>query len=160
MKRIWVVQLVGPSVTVEVLMRKLVLPIIVLVWMMPGPLATAAEPASAAAPASKGDDEKTKVENFKPDQKSSKGYVAYAGKRLDYDAYAGTLIVHLKDWDDVPQNANKEEKVGPAEASMFYVAYFKSGAPSDHRPVTFLFNGGPVPPPSGCTWVHLDPSAS
>jgi carboxypeptidase C (cathepsin A) len=62
------------------------------------------------------------------------------------------LVVHLPDWDDVPQNANKEDKLGPAEASMFYVAYFKSGAPSGQRPVTFLFNGGPG---SSTVWLHM-----
>jgi len=71
---------------------------------------------------------------------------------MDYDAYAGTLVVHLKDWDDVAQNANKDDKVGPAEASMFYVAYFKSGVPSAKRPVTFLFNGGPG---SSTVWLHI-----
>ncbi len=93
-----------------------------------------------------------KIETFKPEQQSSKGTMTFSGKRLDYDAYAGTLVVHLKDWDDVPQNANKEDKIGPAEASMFYVAYFKSGAPSAERPVTFLFNGGPG---SSTVWLHM-----
>ena len=71
-----------------------------------------------------------KIITFKPELQASKGTVTLAGKRLDYDAYAGTLVVHLKGYDDVPQNINKEDKIGPAEASMFYVAYFKSGAPS------------------------------
>ena len=35
-------------------------------------------------------------------------------------------------------------KAGPKpEASMFYTAYFKQGAPAAGRPITFLFNGGP-----------------
>ena len=47
--------------------------------------------------------------------------------RIDYDAYAGTLVVHPKGWDDVPQNAPKDEDKNPRpEASMFYVAYFKT----------------------------------
>jgi len=93
-----------------------------------------------------------KIETFKPEQQPSKGTVTFSGKRMDYDAYAGTLVVHLKDWDDVAQNANKDDKVGPAEASMFYVAYFKSGVPSAKRPVTFLFNGGPG---SSTVWLHI-----
>jgi carboxypeptidase C (cathepsin A) len=93
-----------------------------------------------------------KIETFKPEQQPSKGTVTFSGRRTEYDAYAGTLVVHLKDWDDVAQNANKDDKVGPAEASMFYVAYFRSGVPSAERPVTFLFNGGPG---SSTVWLHM-----
>jgi carboxypeptidase C (cathepsin A) len=32
---------------------------------------------------------------------------------------------------------------GERQASMFYVAYVRDGAPRDRRPVTFVFNGGP-----------------
>jgi carboxypeptidase C (cathepsin A) len=96
--------------------------------------------------------EESKLVTFKPEQQASKGTVSVAGRRVDYDAYAGTLVVHLKGYDDVPQNANKEDKVGPAEASMFYVAYLKSGASSAQRPITFLFNGGPG---SSTVWLHM-----
>ncbi len=96
--------------------------------------------------------EDSKIVTFKPEQQASKGSVTVGGKRLDYDAYAGTFVIHLKGYDDVPQNANKEDKVGPAEASMFYAAYFKSGVPSTQRPITFLFNGGPG---SSTVWLHM-----
>ena len=112
-----------------------------------------AAPASAdtvVAAALKSED--SKIVTFKPEQQASKGSVTVAGKRLDYDAYAGTFVVHLKGYDDVPQNANKDDKVGPAEASMFYAAYFKSGVPSAQRPITFLFNGGPG---SSTVWLHM-----
>ena len=75
------------------------------------------------------------------------------GNPINYDAYAGTLVVHPKGWDDVPQNnPDKDPKNQPAEASMFYVAYFKSGAKDTQRPVTFLFNGGPG---SSTMWLHM-----
>jgi carboxypeptidase C (cathepsin A) len=118
--------------------------------------ATTLQPAASAsadaviAAAVKSED--SKIVTFKPEQQASKGSVTVAGKRLDYDAYAGTFVVHLKGYDDVPQNANKDDKVGPAEASMFYAAYFKSGAPSAQRPITFLFNGGPG---SSTVWLHM-----
>jgi carboxypeptidase C (cathepsin A) len=35
---------------------------------------------------------------------------------------------------------------------MFYAAYFRDGAPSANRPITFLFNGGPG---SSSLWLHL-----
>ena len=96
--------------------------------------------------------EEPKIVTFKPELQASKGTVTVAGKRLDYDAYAGTFVVHLKGYDDVPQNANKDDKIGPAEAAMFYAAYFKSGAASAQRPITFLFNGGPG---SSTVWLHM-----
>jgi len=114
--------------------------------------AWSAESTTTTTSTLKDKEEAVKIETFKPEQQASKGTVSFAGKRLDYDAYAGTFVVHLKDWDDVPQNANKEDKIGPAEASMFYVAYFKSGVPSAQRAVTFLFNGGPG---SSTVWLHM-----
>ncbi len=35
---------------------------------------------------------------------------------------------------------------------MFYVAYFKKGAPAADRPITFLYNGGPG---SSSVWLHM-----
>jgi len=67
-----------------------------------------------------------KPEQFKAEEQRSKGSVTVGGKQVAYDAVAGTLVVHPKGWDDVPQNADPNEKSQPAEASMFYVAYFKS----------------------------------
>lgn len=96
--------------------------------------------------------EEAKRLTFTPELQASKGSVTVSGKRLDYDAYAGTLVVHLKGYDDVPQNADKDDKIGPAEASMFYAAYFKSGVPNGRRPITFLFNGGPG---SSSLWLHM-----
>jgi carboxypeptidase C (cathepsin A) len=116
------------------------------------PLTAAEAGAAPSATATSGKGDEAKLVTFKPEEQASKGSVTVGGKRVDYDAYAGTLVVHLKDYDDVPQNANKEDKVGPAEASMFYAAYFKSGEPSARRPITFLFNGGPG---SSTVWLHM-----
>ncbi|MGD0567195.1 MAG: peptidase S10 [Candidatus Sulfotelmatobacter sp.] len=91
-------------------------------------------------------------EQFKPEQQQSKGSVTIGGNVINYDAIAGTLIVHPKDWDDVPQNADPDPKNKPAEASMFYVAYFKSDNKGAPRPVTFLYNGGPG---SSTVWLHM-----
>jgi carboxypeptidase C (cathepsin A) len=97
--------------------------------------------------------------HFMPEQQASKGSVTVDSHHIDYDAYAGTLVVHPKDWDDVPQNAPPDEDKNPRpEASMFYVAYIKTpdknaadkgAAP---RPLTFLFNGGPG---SSTVWLHM-----
>ena len=61
--------------------------------------------------------ETAKPEQFKSEQQQTKGAVTIGGKTIDYDAYAGTLIVHPKDWDDVPQNADPDPKNKAAEAA-------------------------------------------
>jgi carboxypeptidase C (cathepsin A) len=103
-----------------------------------------------------------KFEPFKPEEKMSTGTVTIGGQSISYQAIAGTLVIHPKDWDDVPRDP-KTDKNGPpngpedaegknptAEASMFYVAYFKNGG--GPRPLTFLYNGGPG---SSTMWLHM-----
>ena len=102
-----------------------------------------------------------KFQPFKPESVSSNGSVTVGGQSISYQAVAGTLVVHPKDWDDVPRDpkadrANSgagddgEAKNPSAEASMFYVAYFKNGG--GNRPVTFVYNGGPG---SATVWLHM-----
>src|SRR5690242_12512195 len=104
-------------------------------------------PGSPPSPADK--PEPHRFEPFKPEAVSSNGSVTVDGKSITYQAIAGTLVVHPKDWDDVPRDP-ATDKPGPddgegknptAEASMFYVAYFKDGgkdtAGKGSRPVTF-----------------------
>jgi carboxypeptidase C (cathepsin A) len=108
-------------------------------------------------------------EPFKPESVTTSGSVTIGGRAIAYQAVAGTLIVHPKGWDDVPRDPNAD-KAAPAaaaaaaaggteaaaaantnaEASMFYVAYFRSGA--GPRPLTFLYNGGPG---SSTMWLHM-----
>jgi carboxypeptidase C (cathepsin A) len=90
-----------------------------------------------------------KTAHFESDEVHSTGSVRTGLLSVSYEAVAGTLIVHPKGWDD----ASKEKTGNPdAEASMFYVAYFKKGANPGERPVTFLFNGGPG---SSTVWLHM-----
>ena len=131
-----------------------------------GAVARAAEPREAAdkavqdaAPAP--GDAKGKFEPFKPEARTSTGTVNVGGQSISYQAIAGTLIVHPKGWDDVPRDSKDKEEAGSgaegepknpsAEASVFYVAYFKTGS-SAARPLTFLFNGGPG---SASLWLHM-----
>jgi carboxypeptidase C (cathepsin A) len=103
-----------------------------------------------------------KFEPFKSESKTSTGSVTVGGQTIAYQAVAGTLIVHPKGWDDVPHDpkadkedsspGNEGEGHNPtAEASMFYVAYFKNNGGTT-RPVTFLYNGGPG---SATVWLHM-----
>jgi carboxypeptidase C (cathepsin A) len=64
--------------------------------------------------------------------------VSIAGHSYKYTATAGTLII-------------RDDKNQP-QASVFYVAYTLDGTKADHRPVTFLYNGGPG---SSSVWLHM-----
>ena len=110
----------------------------------------ATAPAPAPAPVSA--DAAAAGDSFKPEEKFSDGSVSVGGQRIDYQAVTGTLVVHPKGWDDVPQNADKDAKGTQPEASMSYVAYLKMGARAAQRPITFLYNGGPG---SSTVWLHM-----
>jgi carboxypeptidase C (cathepsin A) len=61
-----------------------------------------------------------------------------AGRPVAYTATAGTLTLR--------------DDEGKPTASMFYVAYTTDDAHGAHRPVTFLYNGGPG---SSTMWLHM-----
>ena len=66
------------------------------------------------------------------------GSVVINGQTIRYTATAGTLLL-------------RNDKNEPT-ASMFYVAYTKDGSNPTHRPLTFLYNGGPG---SSSIWLHM-----
>jgi len=80
------------------------------------------------------------VSNYKIPQKSTTyGNVTVEGKRINYEAVAGTLV--LKNKEDSPT------------ISMSYIAYFKNDDKNgDQRPITFIYNGGPG---SSTIWLHM-----
>jgi carboxypeptidase C (cathepsin A) len=101
----------------------------------------------------------------RPDS-TTEGTVTVGGQPIEYRAVAGTLTVGSSDAQDAtlgldgqmlpdsgekPPDAAKPDEA-PATARMFYVAYFKKGAASETRPVTFLYNGGPG---SSTMWLHM-----
>ncbi|MEO8746110.1 MAG: peptidase S10 [Rhodanobacter sp.] len=91
---------------------------------------------------------------FTPSQTTSTGSVSIAGHRIDYQAVAGTLVVHAKGWDETAAKSDGDaaKKNPDATASMFYTAYFKRQANASRRPITFLFNGGPG---SSTVWLRM-----
>jgi carboxypeptidase C (cathepsin A) len=134
---------------------------------MMGAASLSAAPGAAGSPDKKPDADSEKPEGgkfepFKPESTTSTGTVTIGGQAITYQAVAGTLIVHPKGWDDVPRDPKSDkENAGPgeeggegknptAEASVFYVAYFKSGG--GPRPVTFFYSGGPG---SATLWLHM-----
>ena len=64
--------------------------------------------------------------------------IVLGGHTIHYTATAGTLLLRN----------DQNQPVG----SMFYVAYTEDGANASHRPVTFLYNGGPG---SSSVWLHM-----
>lgn len=77
--------------------------------------------------------------NFKNPHKSvTQGSVIVEGKKINYEATAGTLV--LKNKQDTPT------------ISMSYVYYAKSDENPSKRPITFIYNGGPG---SSTIWLHM-----
>jgi carboxypeptidase C (cathepsin A) len=91
---------------------------------------------SANADAAKKEEPKSKKLEAK--QSESEGTVTIGGKRIDYKAVAGTILL--------------DDKKDEPTASIFYAAYFRKDAKSEHRPITFLYNGGPG---SATVWLHM-----
>ncbi|HEV2594435.1 MAG TPA: peptidase S10 [Sphingomicrobium sp.] len=115
-------------------------------------------PRAEGAPQKEGD--ATTKEFFHPTETHSSGTVTIGGQAIPYDAIAGTLVVHAKEWEDTDKleadsegsNADKDKKAPKPEASIYYTAYVRQGAPAAGRPITFLFNGGPG---SSSIWLHM-----
>jgi len=126
-------------------------------YMIGGTLAVAAVAmvALVAADAPKGESKADLYSGkfFKSEESVTTGSV----NGISYQAVAGTLVVHEKDWNDVAQNGGSKNPDAKAdesspEASMFFVYYSKRGESPENRPITFLYNGGPG---SSTVWLHM-----
>jgi carboxypeptidase C (cathepsin A) len=101
-----------------------------------------------------------------PPDSTTLGTVDLGGQHIAYTAIAGTITVGATDTDDaqlgpdgkplpgsqLALSAPKEPADAAPVAHMFYVAYFKTGAPAQDRPITFFYNGGPG---SSTMWLHM-----
>jgi carboxypeptidase C (cathepsin A) len=137
-------------------------PLVLLLAVLAAGAAGAAEPGKAPQ-SPKGEEVASSAADkgvlFTPESATSEGEVEVEGTRIAYRAVAGTIVVHPKGWDDAAvketdaaKGALGDDGNPRAEASMFYVAYFKKGAPAADRPITFLYNGGPG---SSSVWLHM-----
>lgn len=101
-----------------------------------------------------------------PADSLTEGVVSMNGRSIGYRAVAGNITVAATDQQDAllsldgkrlpdtgekPLDPEKPEEAPPT-ARMFYAAYFEKGVPSETRPVTFLYNGGPG---SSTMWLHM-----
>jgi carboxypeptidase C (cathepsin A) len=94
---------------------------------------------------------------LRDESKVTSGSVTMAGHPVAYQSEAGILVVHVKDPLDDDAPPAHEDKSGPPppqppEAGMSYVAYFRGDKEDPHRPITFLYNGGPG---SSTVWLHM-----
>jgi carboxypeptidase C (cathepsin A) len=124
------------------------------------PLAQSAERASGDAPDSKIaplPDPTESPRYLKDEKQGTSGSIVLGGRPMTYQAEVGVLVVHTKDPLDDDPPPPKDERTGPPppqppEASMSYVAYFRGDKEDAHRPITFLYNGGPG---SSTVWLHM-----
>jgi carboxypeptidase C (cathepsin A) len=101
-----------------------------------------------------------------PPDSTTQGTIDVGGQHIAYTAVAGTITVGSTDEQDAQLGADGKPQPGsqlaleepdkakdaPPVARMFYVAYFKTGAKAEDRPVTFFYNGGPG---SSTVWLHM-----
>ena len=52
----------------------------------------------------------TATPNFKPESVTSTGTMTVAGSPIEYQAVAGTIVVHPKGWDDAALTGDKQSK--------------------------------------------------
>jgi carboxypeptidase C (cathepsin A) len=99
-----------------------------------------------------------------PADSVTEGSVTVGGQTIAYRAVAGTITVGGTDPQDatlgfdgkpLPDSGIKlpdRAEDAPPTARMFYAAYFKKDADAAHRPITFIYNGGPGSP---TMWLHM-----
>jgi carboxypeptidase C (cathepsin A) len=119
--------------------------------------ASAAEHASNDAPDAKSSETAESPRYLNDEKQATSASVTIGGRAMAYQAEAGVLVVHVKDPTDDDPPPPKDERNGPPppqapEASMSYVAYFRGDKEDTHRPITFLYNGGPG---SSTVWLHM-----
>lgn len=82
--------------------------------------------------------EKASAQEFSQTPIITKGTVTIKGKSIPYTATTGFM--------------NITDDNGTVKATMFYIAYVRSDIPSEKRPITYAFNGGPG---SSSVWLHM-----
>jgi carboxypeptidase C (cathepsin A) len=144
-----------------ILVAVLALPVLVL-----APVLRAQDEKPAANPDATTEKSTKASEQAPPPDSTTQGSIDVGGQHIAYTAVAGTITVGATDTDDAQLGpdgkplpgsqlalaAPKEPADAPPVAHMFYVAYFKTGANAEDRPITFFYNGGPG---SSTMWLHM-----
>lgn len=89
------------------------------------------------------EEQEDKKPPIKEKRVETKHSIKLNGKKLNYTAVAGTIVIH-----------DEEDKKAPQpKGEIFYIAYTVNDPKNKKaRPVTFSFNGGPG---SSSVWMHL-----
>lgn len=100
-----------------------------------------------------------------PPDSITEGSVTVGGQSIAYRAVAGTITIGATDQQDatlafdgspLPDSGVKtpaDPAEAPPTARIFYVAYFRKDTTDEtHRPVMFIYNGGPG---SATMWLHM-----
>ncbi len=145
-------------------------PILIAILAVPLPILAPALRAQDDKPATNSDSTSAKStkasEPAPPPDSTTQGAIDAGGQHIAYTAIAGTITVGATDTDDaqlgpdgkplpgsqLALSAPKEPADAAPVAHMFYVAYFKTGANAEDRPITFFYNGGPG---SSTMWLHM-----
>jgi carboxypeptidase C (cathepsin A) len=149
---------------------RLIAPILAAVFAVPMLIPAPALRAQDEKPAANSDSAAEKTAKVStpapPPDSTTQGSVDVGGQHIAYTAIAGTITVGATDTDDAQLGPDGKPLPGsqlalaapkePADAApvahMFYVAYFKTGANAENRPITFFYNGGPG---SSTMWLHM-----
>jgi carboxypeptidase C (cathepsin A) len=109
--------------------------------LIAGPLAVHAADAPKGSASSSSESKSSSSDwaaQYVEQRHESRGSIVLGGKRIDYTAVAGTIMI--------------EDQKNEPGAMMSYVAYFRNGGTPASRPITFLYNGGPG---SSTVWLHM-----
>lgn len=100
---------------------------------------------------------------------ASHGTVALAdGVKVSFDAFAGHITIGASDQDEAALvSSGRDTEIvsrgtavgGPPRASMSYVAYIRTGVDQHHRPLLFLYDGGPGSSSRGLVMASFGPVA-
>jgi carboxypeptidase C (cathepsin A) len=104
-----------------------------------GVLPVAGRAADLSKSATKSESPSEPADAYAEQRHESHGSITLAGKRIEYTAVAGTLMI--------------EDMKNEPGAMMSYVAYFRTvPGQATNRPLVFLYNGGPG---SSTVWLHM-----
>ena len=100
---------------------------------------------------------------FHPSETRSTGTVTVGGQPIAYDAVAGTLVVHAKDWEDTdaleadadasPGGQGQERARSPKRRCSTRPISSRARPPRAGRSPS-CSTAAPAPRPSGCTWAR------
>ena len=124
----------------------------------PATTATTATPATAASAAdapkvAAGGTDHANAALPAPTEQTSSGSVSVGGRRIDYQAVTGTLVVHPEGWSDAPQEKDSKNPDRGRDDVLRRVFRERREGPASVRSPSST-TAVPAHRPYGCTWVR------